>query len=1124
MPHFHMPIMGRKSMHAMPGEGSVEAAERRSEERKANDARHGLLAGGGLGAIQSKVQSIYKDKTGGAAARFLLETLTYCIFVAFFFSGLLTARHDEQEYYMKQHIAEALLEEEFMPEYAHVREDYFSISKIGDMYHWLSGPFLMALFNEPYFASHESGMPWLIAGQNVLVGPVRLRQVRASTDDSCKIISELRNGDNYLGNIMREMTCYAKTPTEKTIDRNSYPFADQDSADYNASWPNHSAYHYTPAADAGGFGMFAYDSFWGRVTSYPGGGFIDYFRVYNESEGGPVRSAEEAHQLVTDLRDSNWIDEQSRALFVDMLFYNPSVGAFGALRIHAELLAAGGVVPSYSFATIRPQFHQIAGLADYLVIVLQVITYLFVIGYTLEEIVEYRGAAKTIRQRKLTLKRFLEQTELPATLADARASQIVKIARTLKEKLGNEAVERCDEDFQTALSALTDKVYAKRLKKKFRTSVYFEDSWNYVDIVNLSCFWVAIVLQALIAYEVSVLVDKASSSVGNDFINAWPLTRIIMYYDYLQGVNCFLCLYKLFKYLHGVNTKMAQLIQTLSNASTDLMYFVFILTIVLFGFGAMFTCAFGNEVFQFRTITISIMTLMRAIPEGVLFYEDLRDANRFIGPMAYVMYNVLVFLVLMNMFLAIINSSYEEVRQRNLREGSKKVISKRLGQFYAERKKRAQKALQPAAMLIPGRKNRCSTSCDAADRNTGKNRNRKGSIDPSAKGRAIAEVAGMIGHADESGDGDGKVTAAELVSGIRNELGGATQAEATALAEQLMAEFDGDGDGVLDADEVTVARAVLVKTAQLAGKARALAGDDRESRVSACPNQDRLTSAAGAEGSMATGGCSRSSSPPPGCDVGGETSKAGPADSLAAVREVRESAESTECRASAGNDGSKAASSSEAETDASARVSAPRKSQGTAGSGSLLEPSSTKTGGGSLQGYNARELSNVMAMRKASITNICVAQNLAAQSMGTNMALSPASRNMQAAIAAAGSTPSTPMGETGAPRRRGSLDVAAGAQPMFLGARQGSCCGAGLLATMSGGGAIVPGMVPAMGPGMVPPGVAQPQLDQLWATQLALQQALQQRTAQLDALQALLDKADGSRGGGPTSSDDRLAA
>ena len=1124
MPHFHMPMMGRRSMQAMPGEGSTEAAERRSEERKANDARHGLLAGGGLGAIQSKVQSIYKDKTGGAAARFLLETLTYCVFVAFFFSGLLTARHDEQEYYMKQHIAEALLEEEFMPEYAHVREDYFSISKIGDMYHWLSGPFLMALFNEPYFASHEPGTPWLIAGQNVLVGPVRLRQVRASTDDSCKIISELRNGDNYLGDIMRDMTCYAKTPTEKTIDRDSYPFADQDSADYNASWPNHSAYHYTPAADAGGFGMFAYDSFWGRVTSYPGGGFIDYFKVYNESEGGPVRSAQEAQQLVADLRDSNWIDEQSRALFVDMLFYNPSVGAFGALRIHAELLAAGGVVPSYSFATIRPQFHQIAGPADYLVIVLQVITYLFVIGYTFEEIVEYRGAAKTIRERKLTLKRFLEQTELPATLNDARASQIVKIARTLKEKLGKEAVERCDEDFQTALSALTDKVYARRLKKKFRVSVYFEDSWNYVDIVNLSCFWVAIVLQVLIGYEVSVLVDKASSSVGNDFINAWPLTRIIMYYDYLQGVNCFLCLYKLFKYLHGVNTKMAQLIQTLSNASTDLMYFVFILTIVLFGFGAMFTCAFGNEVFQFRTITISIMTLMRAIPEGVLFYEDLRDANRFIGPMAYVMYNVLVFLVLMNMFLAIINSSYEEVRQRNLREGSKKVISKRLGQFVAERKKRAQKALQPAAMLIPGRKNRCS-ACDGGERNTGKNRNRKGSIDPSAKGRAIAEVAGMIGHADEGGDGDGKVTAAELVSGIRNELGGATQAEATALAEQLMAEFDRDGDGVLDADEVAVARAVLVKTAQLAGKARALAGDDRESRMSVCPNQDRLTSAAGAEGSLAAGGHARSSSPPPSFDVGGETSKAGtvqggsqegPADSLAAVREGRESAESTEC------------SSSEPETDASARASALRKSQGVAGSGSSLGPSSIKTGGGSLQGYNARELSNMMAMRKASISNICVAQNLAAQNMGTNMALSPASRNMQAAMAAAASsTASATMGETGAPRRRGSLDVAAGGgQPMFLGGggRQGSCCGAGLLATMSGSGAIAPGMVPAMGPGMVPPGMAQPQLDQLWATQLALQQALQQRTAQLDALEALLDKADGSRGGGATSSDDPLAA
>ena len=42
----------------------------------------------------------------------------------------------------------------------------------------------------------------------------------------------------------------------------------------------------------------------------------------------------------------------------------------------------------------------------------------------------------------------------------------------------------------------------------------------------------------------------------------------------------------------------------------------------------------------------------------------------------------------MNMFLAIINSSYEEVRQRNLKDLSKKVIQRRLGAYLGERRAR----------------------------------------------------------------------------------------------------------------------------------------------------------------------------------------------------------------------------------------------------------------------------------------------------------------------------------------------------------------------------------------------------------------------------------------------------
>ena len=202
------------------------------------------LATGGLTTISSKVHRIYRDESGRAAATFVIETLMYVVFLAIFLSGLLFARQDENEFYMRKHMEEVLLREEWDPWYTHVREDFMDIAKVQDVYAWLRGPLPRILFEEPYFARPEAnvdGADWPIAGQNHLVGPVRLRQVRVKPDAACAVIEGLRAPPHSIDH------CFTYRDLRTNVD--TTPFGDCTNATAAAAYPGAGA-DASAAADA----------------------------------------------------------------------------------------------------------------------------------------------------------------------------------------------------------------------------------------------------------------------------------------------------------------------------------------------------------------------------------------------------------------------------------------------------------------------------------------------------------------------------------------------------------------------------------------------------------------------------------------------------------------------------------------------------------------------------------------------------------------------------------------------------------------------------------------------------------------------------------------------------------
>ncbi|CAF1031844.1 unnamed protein product [Adineta ricciae] len=106
---------------------------------------------------------------------------------------------------------------------------------------------------------------------------------------------------------------------------------------------------------------------------------------------------------------------------------------------------------------------------------------------------------------------------------------------------------------------------------------------------------------------------------------------------------------------------MTQLSTTLSRCAKDVLGFSVMFMIVFLAYAQLGYLLFGTMVDDYKTFAISIFTLFRIIL-GDFDFNAILDAHRILGPIFFLTYVFFVFFVLLNMFLAIINDTYSEVK------------------------------------------------------------------------------------------------------------------------------------------------------------------------------------------------------------------------------------------------------------------------------------------------------------------------------------------------------------------------------------------------------------------------------------------------------------------------------
>jgi len=186
---------------------------------------------------------------------------------------------------------------------------------------------------------------------------------------------------------------------------------------------------------------------------------------------------------------------------------------------------------------------------------------------------------------------------------------------------------------------------------------YKADKWNIVDVVNLVFFYITIGWRFR---GISTLKDtELLPSSTSTFTNYRGLAKSIEYECYMQMVNGFLLYLKMFKYM-TFSRRIKFLFAMFKRSANDLFIFCIVLSVVFAAFGMVGFLAFSTDVHDFRSLPHAMVNLVRfTIAEPP--YDELRNSNKALGSLYFVVWGLVMLLILANVFIAILCDAYADV-------------------------------------------------------------------------------------------------------------------------------------------------------------------------------------------------------------------------------------------------------------------------------------------------------------------------------------------------------------------------------------------------------------------------------------------------------------------------------
>ncbi|XP_032488120.1 polycystin-2 isoform X1 [Phocoena sinus] len=266
---------------------------------------------------------------------------------------------------------------------------------------------------------------------------------------------------------------------------------------------------------------------------------------------------------------------------------------------------------------------------------------------------------------------------------------------------------------------------------------YFRSFWNCLDVVIIVLSVVAAGINIHRTSNVEVLLQFLEDQ--NAFPNFENLAYWQIQFNNIAAVIVFFVWIKLFKFIN-FNRTMSQLSTTMSRCAKDLFGFAIMFFIIFLAYAQLAYLVFGTQVDDFSTFQECIFTQFRIILGDVNFAE-MEEANRVLGPIYFTTFVFFMFFILLNMFLAIINDTYSEVKSDLAQQKAEMELSDLVRKGYHK-----------ALVKLKLKKNTVDDISESLRQGGGKLNFDELRQDLKGKGHTDAEIEAIFTKYDQDGD------------------------------------------------------------------------------------------------------------------------------------------------------------------------------------------------------------------------------------------------------------------------------------------------------------------------------------------------------------------------------------
>eukprot|EP00658_Telonema_sp_P-2_P057724 TRINITY_DN4613_c0_g1_i13.p1 TRINITY_DN4613_c0_g1~~TRINITY_DN4613_c0_g1_i13.p1 ORF type:complete len:868 (-),score=250.20 TRINITY_DN4613_c0_g1_i13:104-2707(-) len=187
---------------------------------------------------------------------------------------------------------------------------------------------------------------------------------------------------------------------------------------------------------------------------------------------------------------------------------------------------------------------------------------------------------------------------------------------------------------------------------------FFTSFWNWMDVA------ITVLCLVYIGMEFALAVDPSRSDFNIATTTYKELGRFAEAFELSIQLNAFAALLVVLRFFEFLNIseRIALLSRTISIAIPDVISFFFMFGIVFFAFVMMAHTLFGCADESYSQLVKCVTTLLVMLL-GEFDYEALQQASQTFAPIFFILYNVLIVFVLLNVFIGIIGEAYGAAKQ-----------------------------------------------------------------------------------------------------------------------------------------------------------------------------------------------------------------------------------------------------------------------------------------------------------------------------------------------------------------------------------------------------------------------------------------------------------------------------